>query len=171
MKFAIYLITAIVFLPLARANEPLPPNVQRLIDQRAAAIAKIDKQYVQELEKIKVFYTKQGNLEGANVVVDLIKQISPQVRITSAADLKTFLMGTVWHWSSSPTGSAPVKLEFYGDGTYNIAVDSKRHPWVAQSPTTVQIVEGTVLFSSDYESFVAEVSGGQKRYGRKIGPK
>ncbi len=64
---------AMLFLVSIRAEQPLPPDVQLVIDQRASAIAKIDMSYVQKLERLKESYTKQGNLEVANKVVELIQ--------------------------------------------------------------------------------------------------
>jgi hypothetical protein len=64
-----------LILPLSQAEEALPSDVQRVSDQRDAAIDKINKTYVQELERLKTSYTKQGNLDVANKIVKLISGI------------------------------------------------------------------------------------------------
>jgi len=51
----------------------LPPEAKALLAQRQQAIEKIDNKLSQELEKIKVDYTKRGNLEAAVAVSELIK--------------------------------------------------------------------------------------------------
>jgi flagellar motor switch protein FliG len=58
--------------PTLRAEDALPADIQRVVEQRASAIAKIDKIYLQELEKLKVNYTKQGNLDMALKIVSLM---------------------------------------------------------------------------------------------------
>lgn len=50
----------------------MPFDVQRIIDQRASAISKIDRIYVEELKKLKNNYTKQGNLEVALKINELL---------------------------------------------------------------------------------------------------
>lgn len=72
----IFTLTLVLFLlvPL-RGEEPLPSDVQRILDQRAAAIAKIDRTCVEELKKLKSNYTKQGNLEAAVKINELLKTV------------------------------------------------------------------------------------------------
>jgi hypothetical protein len=171
MKAVLLILAAVSIFPLAQAEESMPPDVQRVVDQRAAAVAKIDKIYLQELEKLKLNYTKKGDLETANKIVALTKQVSLPFSVNTAEELKTFLEDTVWNWSSDESGSNPDKLKFYNDGTYNISVDSAKNPWSAQSATTVAIVGATIRFSSDFKSFIAETKEGIKRYGVRIEPK
>lgn len=51
----------------------VPMAVETVIEGRNQAIKKIDKVYVQELEKLKLGYTKKGDLKNANLVDELIK--------------------------------------------------------------------------------------------------
>ena len=73
------------FLPLALISTisfgaELPQEARRLIDARAKAIENIDKQFVGELEKIKIAYTKKGDLESANAIVNLINTVPLDVQ-------------------------------------------------------------------------------------------
>jgi hypothetical protein len=52
----------------------LPHQVRALVEKRQSAINKINLAFIQELEKIKVDYTKAGDLENANLVAGLITQ-------------------------------------------------------------------------------------------------
>jgi hypothetical protein len=51
-----------------------PSDAQWLISKRAEAIANIDQRFIEELEKLKIQYTKAGDLENANLLLDLINQ-------------------------------------------------------------------------------------------------
>lgn len=66
----------------AEAAQNLPSDVSRVVDQRDAEIKKITQRCVAELEKLKVSYTKRGDLENALLVDKLIKEMklpSPMV--------------------------------------------------------------------------------------------
>lgn len=54
----------------------MPQGIQTLIDKRKEAVRKIDKVFVEELEKIKTAYVKAGDLEKANLAAELIKNTS-----------------------------------------------------------------------------------------------
>lgn len=54
------------------SGEELPREVERLISKRNEAVTKIDRTMVEELEKLKLQYTKDGDLEAANKTVELI---------------------------------------------------------------------------------------------------
>ena len=56
----------------------LPSDVKQLLSKRNEAVAKIDEIFLKELEKLKVKYTKQGDLESANKTVDLIEKYSQE---------------------------------------------------------------------------------------------
>jgi hypothetical protein len=64
----------------ASFGSDLPQQVQRLVDKRQEAISRIDKVFVDELEKIMTSYTKAGDLENANMVAELIKQAKGSAR-------------------------------------------------------------------------------------------
>ena len=54
----------------------MPHGIQTLIDKRKEAIRKIDKVFIEELEKVKTAYVKAGDLEKANLAAELIKSTS-----------------------------------------------------------------------------------------------
>lgn len=78
MKWISLISVATLLFPLVRAEEVLPVDVQRVSDQRDAAIEKINTTYIQELEKLKINYTKQGNLDAANKIVALISAVKAE---------------------------------------------------------------------------------------------
>lgn len=65
----------------AQAAQNLPSDVSRVIAQRDAEIKKINQRCVTELEKLKVSYTKRGDLKNALLVDNLIKEmkLSPPI--------------------------------------------------------------------------------------------
>lgn len=76
MKAVLLILAVVSILPFSQAEEVLPPDVQRVVDQRAAAVAKIDKICLQELDKLKVNYTKLGNLDMALKIEMLAKGLA-----------------------------------------------------------------------------------------------
>ncbi len=74
---------------LASFAGELPPEAQRLVNQRNDAIQKIDEKLVDELEKVKVKYTKSGDLDSANSIVKLIESLDIQnghIQVTSPSE-------------------------------------------------------------------------------------
>jgi hypothetical protein len=71
----ILLSTLVLALPISFGAE-MPQGIQTLIDKRQDAIGKIDKMFIQELEKVKIAYVKAGDLEKANLAAELIKNTS-----------------------------------------------------------------------------------------------
>jgi hypothetical protein len=70
----------IIFLSAASpciAAEKIPLQLQTLIDGRTKAIERIDIKFVEELNKLKVSYTKAGDLESANLVAKIILETRP----------------------------------------------------------------------------------------------
>ncbi|MCH7228568.1 NPCBM/NEW2 domain-containing protein, partial [Haloferula sp. A504] len=58
-------------------ENPVPRDAQRLIDQRADAIAGIDKIFVEQLKAQQVAYTRKGNLEIANRIAQVYLDFQP----------------------------------------------------------------------------------------------
>jgi len=84
-----------LFLSVLQANgEPLP-ELARLQEQRAIKIAGIDRIYLGELEKLKSKYMKQGELENANVVNEIIESMKP---VDPLEDIGKNT--TRWEWGS-----------------------------------------------------------------------
>ena len=87
MKDAFSIILFFLVLSSVGAAE-LPFELKRLNEQRERKIAEIDIVYKQQLEKLKTKYTKAGNLEAANQVVDTLQRLNPVA--------KEMLSGTRW---------------------------------------------------------------------------
>jgi hypothetical protein len=59
----------------AQDAQSIPPDVSRLLAQRDAEIKKINQRCVVELERLKVSYTKRGDLKNAVLVDNMIKEM------------------------------------------------------------------------------------------------
>jgi hypothetical protein len=124
----ILLAATVSFVTLVCADEALPPDVQRVIDQRAAAVAKIDKVYLQELDKLKTKYTKQGNLDVANKLMELIRNQGGVL----TNSLKPFV-GKWIYQSDDPNDRRRLPREF--SDTNLIDDTGARHPYVVEGRT------------------------------------
>jgi hypothetical protein len=79
IKYLFNAVPVVLLMPLmcfVAFGAELPSDVQRLFEQRNNAIQKIDVKFTEELDKLKVKYTKAGDLESANAILDLIKTIN-----------------------------------------------------------------------------------------------
>ena len=110
------LISSLVLLISVSQGVELPLEAKKLADQRSEAIQKIDAKYVQELEKIKVAYTKRGDLDSANAVAELIEKVNfrQQASIENVIDgvWKRDHDGRIWTFDGKGSGIAK------GGGTY-----------------------------------------------------
>lgn len=138
MKSAWLLLAVLLVLPFARAEDDLPGDVRRVTEQRDAAIEKINKTYVQELEKLKLSYTKQGNLDVANKIVKMIEN--------TQADDPNSLVGK---WRAGRR--AEIDIKSGGEATYNGKIRGK---WTIKISTFV--VEWDNGFTDSYELPPAE---------------
>jgi len=102
MKRFQILTTLTILIGAATAVE-LPYDIKKLQIQRAQRIAEIDRTYLRELEKLKLTYTKAGNLEVVVVVERLIKELDPGDLPKTDGDLQTFLQGTAWEFDKGRT--------------------------------------------------------------------
>jgi len=73
------------------AADPIPLELELLQDQRDQKIDEINRIYKEQLEKLKIKYTKQGNLDAANKVVEILKMLP----ISSLPEKETR-----WKWGS-----------------------------------------------------------------------
>jgi len=86
------------FIGVSHADE-IPSNAKSLLEKRDNAVRVIDRRLVEELEKLKVIYTKRGDLNAANAIVELIgKYKTDEGDENVDKDMKTTLIGTKWVW-------------------------------------------------------------------------
>lgn len=78
------------------ADKPLPSDVHKLVEQRKSAIAKIEQTFLQELEKLKLDYTKKGDLETANRIASLITGEGGESLPNTKEELQAYLTDTKW---------------------------------------------------------------------------
>lgn len=70
--------------------QKLPYEYKILRDAREQRIEKLNKRYVEELEKLKIKFTKQGDLENALLIDREIKRYSTTKTKTYVSDVKGF---------------------------------------------------------------------------------
>jgi hypothetical protein len=68
------------------SGQDLPGDVEWLISKRKEAVAKIDRTLVDELEKLKIKYTRAGDLESANETVKVIENYSKEKAEATPSD-------------------------------------------------------------------------------------
>ena len=91
------------FIGYSQADE-IPSDVKNLLEKRDNAVSAIDKRLVEELEKLKVNYTKRGDLESANTIVELVaKYKSTGGDEDVNEDMEKALIGTMWVWFNHET--------------------------------------------------------------------
>lgn len=139
------------------ANE-LPSDAKWLTAKRAEAIEKIDRTYVKELEKLKVKYTKKGDLDSANAIVALMEDKSIPFRQKSSASSKLFdeIVNTGWKYYH-PGGNNGFVLERSG------TLEAERWwgicKWrvISDSEILIEHPKGErkmiMTFSEDFDSF------------------
>jgi len=101
MRTTIIAVAFILSYAFAFADD-LPYDVTQVVTERERQVAKIDEKYSAALERLKVSYTKKGDLETALKIDTLIKA-------TASGDV-------VGEWSFAPP-AGPRKYVFYADGT------------------------------------------------------
>lgn len=105
----------------AQAVQNLPSDVSRVIAQRDAEIRKINRSCVIELERIKVAYTKRGDLKNAVLVDNLVKEMK-------AAHAANVIVG---RWTFSRRGEDRI-YEFRADGSVSGQYLTGGLPFVAR---------------------------------------
>ena len=168
MKPLIYIcfLTALPF-GLSSGNE-LPPDVQRLLSQRDAAVTKIDRVFVDQLEKLKVQYTKEANLEAANATVTLIEKFRiDEDKRDDQSEALSSIFGKTFSWSADgrDAGNRLILLKG-GKGTFaGVAITweniGKRNIRITQSDG----VKEEIMWSADFKSF----TGRSGRRGQVLG--
>ena len=98
--------TFLLFLFLAGIThaDQIPSDVKHLLDKRDDAVRVLDKRLVEELEKLKINYTKKGDLDAANAIVELIGKYDTDGADEDVdEDIKATLIGTTWVWYNQET--------------------------------------------------------------------
>jgi hypothetical protein len=98
--------TFLIFLFLVGVThaDQIPSDVKNLLDKRDGAVRVLDKRLVEELEKLKINYTKKGDLDAANAIVELIGKYDTDGADENVdEDIKVTLIGTTWVWYNQET--------------------------------------------------------------------
>ena len=93
------LFTFFTAVSLVHASE-LPSDAKSLLIKRHHAVEKIDQKLTQELEKLKVSYTKRGDLDSANAIVLLMAKVDSKDggSLAGKLSMEDYLVGTTWTW-------------------------------------------------------------------------
>ena len=133
-----FFLIAVIIAPSLRAE--LPEEAQRLIDMRKDAIEKIDRKFIDELEKIKTTYTKRGDLPSANAVQAQIDNLTNALgKPIPVGSPQSRLVGTSWENRDVPGGS---RLEFLSSGQFREVYPQKTWTgtWKAISATEADAI-------------------------------
>ena len=119
LNFAIrsFLLIVLIFAPSLRAE--LPEEAQRLIDMRKEAVEKIDKKFINELEEIKTTYTKRGDLDSANAILELIRTVPFPIQIDTQFDGKWQFTAAKWSGIKELRNNGLCYLEGKAQGKWN----------------------------------------------------
>ena len=166
-RFLFPLILISLFVGLS-SGEELPSDVQRLFGKRNEAIAKIDRTFVNELEKLKVKYTKKGDLDSANAIVTLIEQFRIE---EDDPDPLSEVFGKTFSWSANgkDAGNRLIVLEG-GKATMR----GNKITWEKLGEREIRITfssgnKATIQWSADYKSFAGrETLRRQKITGKLV---
>ncbi len=105
---------ALAALLSVQAAEPeLPKEAQELIAKRNAAVQKVETTFIGELTKLMVKYTKNGDLETANEIAEIIRSHPFQI-VEDGAATPSAMMKIAGKWVSDSDQSRWV---FFEDGS------------------------------------------------------
>jgi hypothetical protein len=140
-----------LFLVVHSLGDELPDDVQALVAKRDEAISRIDITFVRELEKLKVKYTKLGDLDSANKIVELIAQYPTKVENGMPSDPE--FDNTTWEFRNKskqlgildllPGGK--VKSKNYPNSTWK-RVDKDTIRFEYESDKSADVIGGHVTF-------------------------
>ena len=111
-----------------------PPEIEALQAQRSRKIDEINRIYRQELEKIKLKYTKLGNLDSANIADALIKSLDTEKPAEKDAEKpaeKRVEKDTRWIWGSGG------ELVLKRDGSASHSQWNSPGTWVRKDDDTI----------------------------------
>ena len=133
--------------------EALPEDVETLKAKRNQAVQKIDATYYAELEKLKVKYTKAGNLEAANRINGMLEDLA----LNSSAVIGVDNFSVVGRWVFE-AGNRKRYFNFNGDmsftGQFAVAGDKFSGTWRVEGKRIVLFLDGKKR--SDYVEIISD---------------
>lgn len=176
MKTLAYICLAISLCIEFSVGEEFPSEVQGLISKRNEAVTRIDRTFVAELEKLKVKYTKAGDLESANKTVKLIENYAKEIVESAPSDAE--FDNTFWEFrNKSHLGNleflpgGKIRSSEYPDSTWTrIDKDTIRFEYAADKKAVVAGSHVTFKFKDANRSMMTGVQSeiGTPRYLHKI---
>jgi len=147
-----------------------PQMLQTLVEKHNEAIRKVDKVFIEELQKLKTSYTKAGDLDSANAVVAVIEGI-PVATQPNKGSKKLYdkIINTTWNYHHK---SAIVNFEFkeanllrgrtvWGDAKWRVISDSEI---IIEHPNGAKMV---MTFDKSFGSFYGHDWDGSRVTGVK----
>ena len=80
MKISSYLPLFLVLTFAYGTSNILPSDVQWLVSKRSKAVDKIDRTFIEELDKLKIKYMNSGELDHANAIEELIEEVESKIQ-------------------------------------------------------------------------------------------
>lgn len=131
-----YIFLTVVLISSASSEElPLPEKAQKLRESYRAAVERstspLTRKYLEELERLKIEYTKAADLKGALAIEGEMKLLSTSATIDSVIpkdkesltkrDLEALLLAKTWRWGavSMSKGGNRVVFEANGKAKYH----------------------------------------------------
>ena len=158
--FLIQILCLISIVSLAHGSE-IPNDARQLLEKREEAVKAIDRRLVEELEKLKVAYTKHGELDSANAIVEIVNKyrIEP-IGQKSASDQIARLTG-VW---KRDYDSSLFEFDAEGGGIwggrdkFRVTYDPKMNRFELKRP---QWDINTIVFSATGDTLIGTIVGGR----------
>ncbi len=156
-------ISSLVFLISVSLGAELPPEAKRLVEQRDEAIQKIDSKFCEELEKIKLAYTKRGDLDSANAVADLIGKVDskPQAHREGVIEgvWKRDLDDSIWTFDKDGKGGV-----VFGNVRFTVDYQAEKKIFFLRSARWTNIVS----YGADLRTLEGTADGGKTYRMRRI---
>jgi hypothetical protein len=163
--------------PGQRQKDATPEKLGKLQDAHRAAVnrvvAPITKSYIADLQKLKVEFTRAGDLESALAVDAELRAMMADAKVPKSSSAKpndsagkkefqAYLKGTDWAITRVSDGMKWGEWHFKDDGT--VIVNTTRQ-WSVKDQQTVIVEQYTLTFAEDRKSFDVVWGGSGKLRG------
>ncbi len=99
ISISAYIFVLTIFnVSFSAVGSELPDDVKNLVEKRQQAVNRINSVFVEELKKLKLNYTRTGNLNTANAIVSLVEQYEVVNDADEDQDMSSLLKNTTWAW-------------------------------------------------------------------------
>ena len=143
-RISSYIFLTVVLISSASSEEsPLPEKAQKLRESYRAAVERatspLTRKYLEELERLKIEYTKAADLKGALAIEGEMKLLSTSATIDSVIstdkesltkrDLETLLLAKTWRWGAVSMSKDGNRVDFEDNGKAKYHDKEKLTDW------------------------------------------